>query len=132
MKTVRSDDSCCGRWTHYLAPKTVEVIGPEGEAKTIPTRAPFDCCRGSRGTTLIHRWHAAKSNSNAANPRWTPREDKKLRIIKVTNPEASWQSIGDNMTPKRTAGSCRARWVQHIMGKFPGASFSPSLLSGVH
>ncbi|KAL8278559.1 hypothetical protein RQP46_009051 [Phenoliferia psychrophenolica] len=96
MKTDRSDDSCCGRWTHYLAPKMVAGINPDGESTMIP---------------------APKSNSNAANPRWTPREDKKLRVIKLSNPDASWASIGENMKPARSAGSCRARWVQHIVGK---------------
>ncbi|KAK4694169.1 hypothetical protein P7C70_g8783, partial [Phenoliferia sp. Uapishka_3] len=96
MATERSDDSCCGRWTHYLAPKTVRRIGEGGEEEEVPT---------------------PKSNSNAANPRWTPLEDQKLKVIKAQNPEASWASIGENMVPKRSAGSCRARWVQHVLGK---------------
>lgn len=114
METDRSDDSCCGRWTHYLAPK--EVVGEDGTLQgALRVSLPL---LPTHFSTLAAK---TKANSNAANPRWTPEEDEQLRKLKTDDPRASWAAVGDGMNPKRSAGSCRARWVQHVQEKVTGA-----------
>ncbi|KAM0754326.1 hypothetical protein T439DRAFT_323179 [Meredithblackwellia eburnea MCA 4105] len=55
---------------------------------------------------------SSRSNNNAANPRWTPREDAQLRLLRLQHPNASWASIGQQLVPARSGGSCRARFAQ--------------------
>ncbi|GAA5868563.1 hypothetical protein JCM1840_005490 [Sporobolomyces johnsonii] len=99
LKTERSVDSCCARWIHYLAPKEADRLVDD---------------EGNRIVLL-------KRNTNASNPRWTASDDTQLHSLRVSQPQASWAQLGEQMDPKRSAASVRARWLQHIAkGKPPG------------
>ncbi|KAI5475131.1 hypothetical protein MNV49_001905 [Pseudohyphozyma bogoriensis] len=97
MSTARGGDSCCGRWMHYLQPKTQRVV-EDGVEIERPT---------------------PKSNKNAAHPRWNAAEDAQLTILKLQNRDESWAFIAGAMKPPRTIGSCRARWTQKVLFKNP-------------
>ncbi|GAA5927402.1 hypothetical protein JCM1841_000461 [Sporobolomyces salmonicolor] len=99
LKTERSVDSCCARWIHYLAPKEADRLVDD---------------EGNRIVLL-------KRNTNASNPRWTASDDTQLHSLRVSQPQASWAQLAEQMDPKRSAASVRARWLQHIAkGKPPG------------
>ncbi|ORY89059.1 hypothetical protein BCR35DRAFT_191638 [Leucosporidium creatinivorum] len=132
----RSHDSCQARWNHYLCKKEEyqdwaeeagvrspsEGAGDEPSSRKM-SKEDAEKARGAFGLPLrlplfafadLRPHSTARARANAASSRWMPNDDDQLIRLKEENPTKSWAWLGDQLEPKRSAGSCRARWAQQI------------------